>query len=655
MKQNATDFKWVSQQLCELYDNVKNNKFSICLESGCSQDLTTGIISYLQSRLSFKIKGSNLAHSKIEIDFTYYDIYELLASIKHLSEGKIQNVEHNSYNKNKHRKLIINENQTGEYIVLIKDNQSSQQQLSVQITKRQLSAIKTLIFNAINNWISYSQNIQLLLSNQSIASKLDGIKSTPVTQSVNIPCLLDTPSDEEPEPEPDYTEEIPEETETTENTEIAEDPEETDDEPVSFDVEYKAPVVEVNDISSQLSSLLSDDTLSTIELDGKKSDYVPRVHQKVVNTTPRPFLNNFLNWNIDLLFDWVNGLILCDSNTKDSTLKPIEMFLLKSIGKEHADCILNSKYINQFEYEIISNIKEVAKQHISGETSTKSKSQAYRLDDVNIITREQNRPLWDFVVDSLALFFMFRYFTQKLDLFKKVHNKPQSDCSTDIRFACDFMYSYIVTLYNTLDKNDIDQFIKEDIANVLIVLMEHNTQDKLDNCFSEISMGGKIDINLSKINDFADKYINMMNTQIVYNDYSDKYDDKFNDFNNIRTALGLLINPIVKKDYKKELLIKYVESVDGQFDLTKFDAFQTFNDVDANVLQHDDIRLAYSILFSEPTIKTLKDLKIKVNQLNKEKEKVDEARNKVVQEHNDVKKEMWDIADSDEDLENIFS
>lgn len=667
MKQNTsqTDFKWVSQQLCELYDNVRSNKFSICFEAGCSQDLNTGIVSYLQSRLSFKIKNANISNTKIEIDFTYYDIYEFLASIQKLSEGKIQNFEQNSYNKNKHRKIIINENQANTYVILIKDNQSTQQQLSVQLNRRELNAIKTLIFNSINNWVSHSQNIQLLLSNQYISSKLENLNFNSglasVTKSVILnpfsnPVENSTP-DEQPSYEEPYEECKDEVAEPEQETSEVKD--ETEEENIYFDVDFKvpasAPTIDTT-VSNQLSSLLSDDSLSQIELDGKKFDYTTRVVNKVVNTTPRPFLNNFLNWNVDVLFDWVNGLILCDSNTNDNTLKSIEMFLLKSIGRENSECILNSKYINQLQFDVISNIKDTAKRYISNDISVvKSKSLLYKLDDVQSITRDSNRPLWDFIVDSLALFCMFRYFVHSLDLFKQVNKNNQTDCSTDIRFACDFLYSYVITMYQSLDKNDTKQFFKEDVSNVLIALIEHDVQENLNNCFSEISMGGKLDINLNKINDFADKYIDMIDTAVKYVDFSEKYDSKFNDSNSIRTELGLLINPIVKKDLKKDVFVKYIESLEIPFDLSILDSYPTFDDIDTNVLRNETVQQAYTCLLLNPSIKNVKDLKLKVNQVKREKEIEDEARNKMIQEHSDVKKEMWDIEDSDDDLENIFS
>ena len=642
------EFNWYSNTVYEYFDNVQNSKLSFHLESGLSKN-DTGIMNYTNTRLSVKIKDNQI-NQKVEIELGFDDVYLLNTILSSISKnpGKPP-IPINSYTKNKQRQLVVYEPTPGLFNLSITDNSSIAKTLVVAFKKMTLASMNDVIAQLKSNWLTLSSNAQSIVTTHSVLSHLEAIDKH-ITES-NVIALHNTNNvkqstviihgDASVTPVHDNNvvqidEELESEVEM-ENSEY----EDVDSTPV-FDIDISGTIDADND--PPVGFVLNDDVLSTVALtaagESGTTDYTKRPKQVI---TPRPFINNFIEWNLDNIYQWVTGFVYCDQNSDALTLTPLDLILTKSVGKHKYEFLTNNSHHYEFEYHILDVIKKAMKSYVeTGKTNT---TVNYYVDN-NIIDKNNDIELWDFTVDLTVLINVFKIFlinVNKLNL----KSEESLEKTFNVKMAYIFLDSISCTFLSKIKPEDTEQFTSDSI-NVFQQMLDRGSFEPIMNTYSALSMGGKLQLNISMFKACADKFLEIQSNKDKV--CIDTLNTGINSVDDIREKLDTVIQkPKKVKSPQVKLFHKYLKN--NNLDDSKYKDCYELLDFEMTDETNTDIIKVYGILRMNPNITKMIQLENYIDS----KEKVEETPTvfKSTQKSESEVFDIWDIDDSDESLFNL--
>lgn len=648
-----SDFKWVSQCLFEKNDEVHNINMSINFESGL-QDFDTHV-SYTTPRVSFKFKNLNTG-GKIDVEFGYTELYYLVKKSEDII-GKHETLDIKTLTKNKvrHLKISVSKNNSNQifYKINAEDNTTVARIISLSMNKVEILSMFELLRSVLSNFAILGNSSFNVLNQQKIISELKKYKSnTPQvllkSTLANVKKVSTITEEKHFEPEPDLEPEPEIEQEEEETlTEIEDDESEMSDE-VPFD--FVDPNEDKdNDTKSSVSDgfIINNDVLSDVELDGKKTNYNEK---KTVTLTPRPFINVFMDWDIKQLFNWVAGFAYCDSSSNDLTLSPLELILLKSIGKDSYEQIKSQEKYYSFQYHILKTLKDGVNNYLTNEEFPTAPVLVFDK-TVDNISKYTNKELWNFTADITLVFIILRLFETRLKDLKIKETTGNNVYS--IKKSAFFLSTFVISFLQKIDAKDMAVF-KDEITDVWNIVQHKDFIKDIENSFSDVTKGGKVSIDLQSIINLLDKYI----------EATSKLDYNSRNINNLPyniesvEDIRKLISPSVSNEsetvedtqlklFNKMMKSFKIESVDVS-KLTKFSELQdlvsTYND--------DQVVEIYNVIKNNPTITKISEVK---RILNNSTTTTNEVEEKVEDITPSTKIDMSKAIDLNDATHDIFS
>jgi hypothetical protein len=329
----------------------------ICYEAGISENDYGGITNSVAPRISFKLKSVK-SSSRIDIDLEFS---EIILFCKHLENLKINNKDRfvlNTFTKSSQKQLTVSINKDMLYLLLIEDPKGETTNLHIGIDRVNFFAIQSLLIQTRNNWLQNTLSMYTMTTNHRLISELNELNSnyikTTLDKSVMVSKATTITSELQPkvenvvqetikvnhiEPEPEnesvppvqepvndmlqdfynynkeeiLSETLKEEVEENYSTNIGTDiPEDS----VPFDTEVQ-PFVKQNNVEKKFE--LTDEYLENFDLSNPPKEYIKPV-QTV--SSPRPFFNNFIDWDIEYLYKWLSAFSVVNENSKDLTFLP---------------------------------------------------------------------------------------------------------------------------------------------------------------------------------------------------------------------------------------------------------------------------------------------------------------------------------------------
>jgi hypothetical protein len=641
------EFNWYSNTVYEYFDNVQNSKLSFHLESGLSKN-DTGMMNYTNTRLSVKIKDNQI-NQKVEFELSFDDVYILNTIIGSISKtpGKPP-IPINSYTKNKQRQLVVYEPSPGLFNLSITDNSTIAKTLVVAFKKVTLAAMNDVISQLKSNWLILSSNAQSIVTTHSVLNHLEAIDKH-ITES-NVIALHNTNNVKQPtairrvdpvtsvvappvvhidnEFEPDL------EMETSEYEDI-------DSTPV-FDIDTSGASEAETD--PPVGFVLDDNVLSSVSLtaagESGTTDYTKRPKQVI---TPRPFINNFIEWNLDNIYQWVTGFVYCDQNSDQLTLTPLDLILTKSIGKHKYEFLTNNPHHYEFEYHILDVIKKAMKSYVE---TGKTKTTVNYYVDTNTIDKNNDIDLWNFTVDLTVLINVFKIFLINVNQLN-LKSEESLEKTFNVKMAYIFLDTIACTFLSKINHEDTEQFTSDSI-NVFQQMSDRGSFDSILNTYSALSMGGKLQLNISMFKACADKFLEIQSNKDKV--CIDTLNIGINGIEHIREKLETVIQkPKKVKSPQVKLFCKYLKNNDLDdsnykdcYELLEFDMTEETN---------TDIIKVYGILRMNPNITKMIQLENHIDS----KEQVEETPTvpEPTQKSEHEVFDIWDIDDSDESLFNL--
>lgn len=675
MKNNET-FNWVSQLLFEYADKVQLTKTGVYLETGVGEN-DTNQLTYTPTRVSFKIKDVK-TNNKLEYELGYSDLFLLIDNLRNFSNKKIQTIEFKLLTKNKVRTLNFYHTANEEiFKFVLTDNNSTVQSICSYFNKPNIVALASLLIGIKDNWATVNSNIQNLATSQKTVKEISNINTNisnliTVQSQTNIALnlLISKLSDVQSAPISTPVEVVIKPTEEIKQEEIIDVPWDVDSV-----IETPKDYVKKHNPYQQASSIftINDDDLNSINLDpiegfGErvpyttvedvikddeqfdidgfedkivKSEVEEKIATKKTVNPPRPFLNNFLNWDLNQFQVWIDGFVAADFNSSTLTLMPIELILTKSLSKENFQFLKSDKNYIGYQIYTLENIKNLVLSYIKTGKGITPKN--YKFENVTPISKNTNKPMWDFIVDIFTISSVYKYFSHNLKSFSGI---DADNSLTDIKMTESIFGTFIYTFIDMIDKSDKDAFL-EDAIDLLSNLLEKDTLDHIKNTYSKVTKGGTLQLDLVNLNPFLDKYIEFT---FNYNKFQTDDIPNVNDLSQIKGYLELKYpKPVKDKDPQLKLFLKYIKN--EKLESKDYSTYIEFKRLDLSDESNLEIIDLYKTIKNNPNVTRVRELKEVLK--NNIQITVTEATPKIEKPQNTSS--VWDLSDSvSDDIFNAF-
>lgn len=627
MTSNANaPFNWISQQLFDSLDSVNNIRLGVFLESGLSGTPNENMgLSNTPTRLSIKLKD-NKSNNKMDIELSYTEVFILNTKLPQLFKKSIQNFKIDVFSKQKKRTLSFSMVNNQAYVLAMSDNSSIAQSLQFVFGIEGFLAFGSLIKQVYENWILSVFNLNAVTSNHRIITDLNKLNESVARlqlqkSHVEAPTVKQEKVKEK-EFEDNYTEVFEKDSERfnlnifdeididlTENKSVEEKKEsiiessdEIDEDDCPFDVDtiVSAPATET--------IVIDDSVINEIDLESKENTIPKTIIRKVIQ--PRPFMNNFMEWNLDNLFNWISAFSLVNETSNDLSFKPLELILSKSIGLENAKPLLDSSDFNYMNYHILTSLKDSIMTYIEKRTGKFEKTNKFFFKDIDFITKENNKELWDFIVDIAYLDIIFKYYNFNINKFD-IKISDVTSTLYNIKLANCFIDSFASSLIKLID-TDSHEILKTDINNLYLMFDDKDTFDILSNCYNFITKGGTFKVELSSINKYMDKYIETIS---AINTTSDNFSKlcEINDLGDIKSKFITTKSKENELDKSTKLFLKALnlELIDD----SKYSDIKNFVEIEELIKSEGDSRVVniVKILKTHPEIKKVSELQRLLN------------------------------------------
>lgn len=612
VKNQTKNFQWISNKIFSYIDYCNEMELLICYEAGISENDYGGITNSVAPRISFKLKSVK-SSSRIDIDLEFSEIILLCKNLENLKINNKDRFVLNTFTKNSQKQLTVSINKDMLYLLLIEDPKGETTNLHIGIDRVNFFALQTLLIQTRNNWLQNTLSMYTMTTNHRLISELNELNSNYIKTTLNK-SVMTTKSKQTPiitnevlpilekvehefikvnyiEPEPELVEtvlpvqepvndmlkefynfnkeeilsetlkeEVQENYSTNIGTDIPEDN-------VPFDTDVQ-PFVKQNNTEKKFE--LTDEYLENFDLSNPPKEYIKPV-QTV--SSPRPFFNNFIDWDVEYLYKWLSAFSVVNENSKDLTFLPFELILTNSIGKESFKEIKDSKDYYFFQYNILNNLKNGIIKYINEKDSNFNLSfNRFEFTDVKKITdKNDNIYLWNFIVDISLLNIMYKYF---LNSYNKLNIKDQSESIYNIKLSELFTSMISIPLIKILDSSCLPELSK-DIANLYSEVEVKGVFENLVNIFSYKSQGGKFNLNFEGIYKYLDKFIEVVSNNKVNN----VYDVEINNLEDIKKQFTTIdTNNPIETDKKLKVFNKVLET--ELIDNTDFINLKSFSDID---------------------------------------------------------------------------
>ena len=617
------NFQWVSNKVFDYTDFPNERQMVICYETGISENDFGGITTNVSPRVSIKLRCIKTSNS-INIELEYCEVASLTKQISAFSKG-LNRIEIKSFVKNNHVKTLSlskNQAQNTFYLLLIEDSQNKTPSLQIGMDISVLCNFTKILVQIEKNWIQNSLTMYSIVSNHRMILELTKLNTNYIktTLNKNIQNTTQTPkppvieekinknntmglieiihpigdfntdvssyieeTPEEPAEEIEVTENLNQDDllkdfykfdkneilskeleleKTTEETEIPEDE-------ILFDVEdSELTIPDKPALESKF--VINDEYLNGIDLNNPPKEYVKPIQS---TTSPRPFFNNFIEWDIEYLYKWLSAFSVVNENSKDLTFLPLELILTNSIGKDSFNEIKESKDYYYFQYNLINNLKTGILKYINDKDNKFNVGfEKFEFTDVKKITdKNDNIYLWNFIVDISLLNIMYRYF---LNSFNKLNVKEQSDAIYNVILTEFFTNMVSTPLIKLVDKDYLPELSK-DVSNLYLEVKTKGIFENLSNIFSHASMGGNFNLEFEGIYKYLDKFIETISNFKISNSYS----VEINSLEDIKKQFISIDNYTVNEtDKKLKVFNKVLET--ELIDNTDFINLKSFSDID---------------------------------------------------------------------------
>lgn len=684
VQKQVKNFQWVSNKIFEYTDFHNEMNMIICYETGISENDFGGIINNVPPRVSIKLRCIKTSNT-VNIELEYCEVSNLTKQIAAFAKG-LNRIEIKSFVKNNHIKtLSLSKNQAKNtfYLLLIEDSQNKTPSLQIGMDGRVLYNFSSILLQICNNWIQNSLTMFSIVTNHRMISELNKLNtnyikttlnknnfnnntpSTPSTkptqnvEKINVSNTVTLTGIKNPIDDFNYDVIYEEDVEPVESLQEEKKETETEDiltnfynfnknEILDLDSEKTKEEIEIpeddpfntDSIVGQTNTpitepkfVITDEYINNIDLNNPPKEYIKPIQ---TTTSPRPFFNNFIEWDIEYLYKWLSAFSVVNENSKDLTFLPLELILTNSIGKDSFNEIKNSKDYYYFQYNLINNLKTGILKYINEKDNKFNLGfEKFEFTDINKITdKNDNIYLWNFIVDISLLNIMYRYF---LNSFNKLNIKEQSDAVYNV-ILTEFFTSMISTpLIKLVDKDYLSELSK-DVSNLYLEVKTKGIFSNLVNIFSNSSMGGQFNLEFEGIYKYLDKFIETISDFKITNNYS----VEINSLEDIKKQFILTENYNVSEtDKKLKVFNKVLET--ELIDNTDFINLKSFSDIDIIGITNPKIIKIWKLIKDSTNNIKISEIKRKLDDEETEPEIII---NKVeAKEPVEIKKESFEIID----------
>ena len=604
-------FNWISQQLFDSLDSVNNIRLGVFLESGLSGTPNENMgLSNTPARLSLKLKD-NKTNNKMDIELSYTELFMLNTKLPQLFKKQIPNFKIDVFSKQKKRTLSFSITNGQAYVLAMSDNSNISQSLQFVFSIPGFLAFGSIIKQVFENWILTVFNLNTVSANHRIICDINKLNDSVTRLQIQKNNFTTKTNIEVPKANP-ITQHIVEKIEDNIFDDVDIQLEDSNEQDCPFDID----VDEIVTPTSNETIVIDESFINTIDLESKENTVPKNVIRKVIQ--PRPFINNFMEWDLENLFNWVSAFSVVNKTSNDISFKPLELILSKSIGLDNAKHLTDSSDFYYMNYHILNSLKTNIMAYINNKTGRFTRSfNKFFFSDVSFVTKESQKELWDFIVDIAYLDMVFKYFNFNINKFDlKMSDETSSLYS--IKLAESFIDTFAQSLVKLIDPASHEIF-KTDINNLFLMFDDKETFDILSNSYNYATKGGTFKVELSSINKYMDKYIDTIHSI----DATSSEFHKLCEINNLDDMklqfFGTeTIEPEIDKETKLFLKALNLELIDDSI----FTDIKTFSEIEDKVktVTNENIVKIFNIIKNNPNIKKVSEVQRLINSVEESSE-----------------------------------
>lgn len=470
---------WHTQKLLDFYDPVNNTNLHINTDTGII-DGSSGNSSYNPLRLSLKIKDNKI-NKHISVGLSYQHMLIVNSYLEAINENKIDNyIKKVPSNDKKFNKIVEFKNlKNNNYSIKLEDRSTDIRNVGITISRSDFLAIIKIINNVINNYSTLTYNAINVTNQIKIIKNLENLNELTHRSYDRIKSI----------------------DKTSQNT-FRKNYSKIDNEYLE-DVEEN---VNIEDINKTSNFKLDENEIDSIKLDNEEKinnnlDNIDNKKQKLeIRIKGRSnFIEGFLDDNLKNLYRWLDCFTLSDENSDDMTLLPFNMMISKAVPSFYKN-IENLDNIYDYNYHILDVLKKSNLDYINdGEYKNYP---LYSIKNLNI--DNINYDMWNFTLDMVATSIAHKIFINQISKFNNINISKYNN----VLFAEKFFRQILSVLLGNI--SNMDKF-KKDLIEHFQFLVKQNKFDYLDNLCESLSSGGKLNFNISGVEELINKYLDVFN------------------------------------------------------------------------------------------------------------------------------------------------
>jgi len=485
MDYNENEIKWISQKMFNYQDPQTTSTLTVLMESGIIEE--NNYTNYCSPRITFQIRDSRVKTSKVQIELYFIELNEFVSKISsifnNLNLKEIFEKETGFFVSKftyKNRKdlsvkfLLIDKKPTIKFEIIDPSNSGGNKVICIDYIT--FDSIKQFCQQTRDNYTSVSINCMNVCLQEKI---LDQLKSMDHQITVATPKIIVNTPKESVIPEFEKTNTVG---------------------------ELQKLVSEQQKIQNELTSNLDKIELPEYESAMKYVEEEP-VKEEVKESPKKhneysmmPFIGNIIDYSPKRLINFVDKIIFSEKDSLTSSFLPLST-IIKINDPENIDQLTDTGLLKA---QLILNIL------------TRKSIQEYLKNDkflsfptfkfLTSITKE-NKTMWRISNEILFCFAMFTILYRSY--IKYLNNNINADSRkwiNNILISQNVLRTYLVSFAVSIRKDNL-KFVKDELINIFQECHNNGFLNELNEIYSTISCGGKLNLNQSVIEDCFGSFV----------------------------------------------------------------------------------------------------------------------------------------------------
>jgi len=472
---------WIPQKLFEYEDTKTASKFELSLNSAVFEsDYGT---TFREAKITFAIRDKRIGKgSPIRIDLDYCDLFRLIQQLDNILKVSSEKTVYETggqiiipkflYKKKKELIISFFTNQGNKTSIDVVDPTSKSGSDRSTVTMNGAFIALRVILNQIkDSYVSISTGmINITQQERMIKTMEDSLKvvneSILKSNNVRFGPISETPVVYEP---------------TLEDIPIDELPPLTNESPPFIKSLINETLVDNFD-----KTLKDTNGFDSKEVNTENLNYIVKEEKE---ESPKVFLNDFLNWDLNNLNNWATSIISSTEKTNAVQFAPFDMVI--QLGKIDNVITKNNNYYKS-QYAIVKTIKDIVKNSLGNNLPQINIPPVRFIENI-----DRNCELYELskeITLSLILFSMFVRRLDSIEIKKSDESKLDEYKRTSIVLRSVFS-PFIFSI------NNIEEFKNDIITEYNSSVVNSSMLENIKNLYTTLSMGGSFEVTQKSVED----------------------------------------------------------------------------------------------------------------------------------------------------------